>query len=89
MQYIQLDNFNGTLNIICKDDGSGEHLVFDSLEEAENTLDENCQDGVVIPLNTNITQLLQSCWSFISAAKAEYHEAIKLSEDLEEILQFK
>ena len=60
MQYIQLDNFNGNLSIVCKDDGSGEHLIFDSLKEAEDTLDENCQNGQVIPLDTNVINLIRN-----------------------------
>ena len=50
MTYIQIDNFNGSINIICKDDGSGEPLIFDSLEESVLTLEENCQDGIIVPL---------------------------------------
>ena len=47
MDYIQIDNFNGSINIICKDDGSGEPLIFETLEDAVSTLEENCQDGIV------------------------------------------
>ena len=54
MNYLQLDNFNGAINIICKDDGSGESLVFETLQNAEATLAENCQDGMVIPLTDSI-----------------------------------
>ena len=35
MEYILIDNFNGNINIICKDDGSGEPLIYDSLRKAE------------------------------------------------------
>ena len=66
MEYIQLDNFNGNLNIVCKNDGSGEHLIFDTLKEAESTLEENCQSGVIIPLDTNIINLLRNCEEFVS-----------------------
>lgn len=89
MQYIQLDNFNGNLSIICKDDGSGEHLVFDSLKEAEDTLEENCQDGVIIPLDTNIIQLLKNCEEFISMAVDEGFEDKELTAELDEVLQHK
>ena len=57
MQYIQIDNFNGSINIITKDDGSGEPLIFDSLIEAEDTLNENCQNGQIIPLEVNIIEI--------------------------------
>ncbi len=40
MNYIQLDNFNGNLSIVCKDDESGEPLIFDSLKEAEDTFSQ-------------------------------------------------
>lgn len=59
MQYVQLDNFNGNINLVCKDDGSGEVLVFDNLKEAEDTLEGNCQDGIVVPL-TDIVKLLRT-----------------------------
>ena len=54
MNYLQLDNFNGAINIICRDDDSGEPLVFESLQNAQSTLKENCQNGIVIPLIDSI-----------------------------------
>lgn len=60
MEYIQLDNFNGNLSIVCEDDESGEPLIFDDLKEAESTLKENCQDGQVIPLDINIVEKLST-----------------------------
>ena len=60
MQYIQLDNFNGNINIICKEDGSGEPLIFENLEEAQNTLAENCQNGQIIPLGVDIIELINN-----------------------------
>lgn len=89
MQYIQLDNFNGNLSIVCKDDGSGEPQIFDSLKEAEDTLEENCQDGVIIPLDTNIIQLLKNCEEFISMAVDEGFEDKELTAELDEVLQHK
>lgn len=89
MQYIQIDQFGGNLNIICKDDGSGETLIFDSLKEAEDTLDENCQDGIIVPLGTNIIQLLRNCEEFISMAVDGGFEDKELTSDLDEVLQLK
>ena len=89
MQYIQLDNFNGNLSIICKDDGSGEPQIFDSLKEAENTLEENCQDGVVIPLGTNIISLCRLMSDYMSMATDEGIEDPELTKDLDDILQLK
>ena len=89
MKYIQLDNFNGNLSIVCKDDDSGEHLIFDTLKEAEDTLDENCQNGVVIPLDTNVIQLLRNCEEFVSTAVDEGFEDKELTAELDEILQLK
>jgi hypothetical protein len=60
MQYIQIDNFNGSINIITKEDGSGEPLIFDSLIEAEDTLNENCQNGQIIPLEVNIIEVIKN-----------------------------
>ena len=94
MEYIQLENFNGNLFIVCKDDGSGEPLIFDSLKEAEDTLDENCQNGMVIPLNTNIIQILKNCEEFISTAVDEGFVDggfvdDELTAELDEVLQLK
>lgn len=89
MEYIQLDNFNGNLSIISKDDGSGEPLIFDNLKEAEVTLEENCQDGIVIPLDTNIIQLLRNCEEFVSTAVDEGFEDKELTAELDEVLQLK
>jgi hypothetical protein len=89
MQYIQLDNFNGNLNIICKDDGSGDILIFDTLKEAEDTLEENCQDSVIIPLDTNIINLCKLMSDYMSMATDEGIEDPELTKDLDEILQLK
>ena len=74
MQYIQLDNFNGDLFIVCKDDGSGETLIFDTLKEAQDTLNENCQDGVVIPLGVNIINVISELANFRSDILVEEGE---------------
>jgi hypothetical protein len=58
MEYIQIDNFNGNIFIITKDDGSGEPLIFDNLQEAQDTLEENCQNGIVVPLGVDCTYLI-------------------------------
>lgn len=76
MEYIQLDNFNGDLNIVCKDDGSGEPLVFESLKEAQDTLEDNCQDGQIIPLGVNIIELLKACKQVISDNPEDLTEAL-------------
>ena len=60
MQYIQLDNFNGNINIICKEDGSGDPLIFENLEKAQNTLTENCQNGQIIPLGIDIIEIINN-----------------------------
>lgn len=86
-QYIQLDNFNGDLTIVCKDDGSGEILIFNTLKEAEDTLDENCQNGQIIPLGVDIIQVIKDCEEFISMAVDEGFEDKELTQTLNEILQ--
>ncbi len=89
MQYIQLDNFNGNINIICKDDGSGEPLIFDSLKEAQDTLEENCQDGQIIPLGIDLIQLFKHCEEFISNTSDEGFKDKELTEELDEVLDIK
>jgi hypothetical protein len=78
MQYIQIDNFNSSINIITKDDGSGEVLIFDSLKEAEDTLEENCQDGQVVPLGMNIIETIKDLiFSMDQALNPEQYESSK------------
>jgi len=87
MEYIQIDNFNGNINIITKDDGSGETLIFDTLKEAENTLEENCQNGIIIPLDTDIINLLKNCKEYVSSAVDEGFVDDQLTKELDEVLQ--
>ena len=47
MKYVIIDNFNGDLNIICKNDDSGEVFVANSIEEANLEL-EDTQNGQII-----------------------------------------
>ena len=89
MEYIQLDNFNGNLSIVCKDDGSGELLVFNNLKEAEDTLEENCQNGNIIPLDTDIINLCKLMSDYMSTATDEGIENPELTAELDEILQLK
>ena len=86
MSYIQIDNFNGSLNIICKDDGSGEPLIFESLEEAEMSLEGNCQDGIIVPL-MNSLDLLRRMNSLFNSGKLFIEE--KSNEDSRNFLQLK
>ncbi len=59
MEYIQIDDFNGNLNIICKNDGSGDPLIFETLKEAQDTLEDNCQNGYIVPLSIDIIYLIK------------------------------
>lgn len=92
MSYIQIDNFNGSINIICNDDGSGAPLIFETLEEAEVTLAENCQDGIIVPLTDSIdllrriTNLFNSGKLFIEEETAEDRKNFsQLKKDLNEL----
>ena len=93
MNYLQIDDFNGRINIVCKDDGSGEPLIFDSLHEAESTLNENCQDGIIVPiadcinLLKRINDLLCSGSLVIEEETIEDRKNfIQLKKDLNELL---
>jgi hypothetical protein len=57
MSFILIDDFNGNLSIVCKDDDSGEPLIISNLEEAEMLLDEHCQDGMIVPLGDSVNLL--------------------------------
>lgn len=86
MNYIQIDNFYESINIVCKDDGSGEPLIFESLEEAENTLNENCQDGIIVPL-INCIDLIKRINDLFNSGKILLDE--ETSEDRENFMQIK
>lgn len=70
MNYILIDNFNNNINIICKDDGSGEPLIIESLDKAKEQLAEQCQNGIIVPL-TDIVSILERCSTFIFTVKYE------------------
>lgn len=50
MEYIVIDNFNDVLNILSKDDGSGEPIIFGNAKEAQEYCDSEAQNGIVVPL---------------------------------------
>lgn len=89
MQYILIDNFNGNINIVLKDDGSGETLIFDNLKDAEEACDEYCQNGQVIPLGVDIIKVFEDCEEFISMAVDEGFVDDELTKTLDEILDLK
>lgn len=72
MNYILIDDFNGSINILCKDDGSGEPEVFDSLPEAKKALPE-CQSGIIVPLGDAIS-MLEEAHRAIGMARFELEE---------------
>ena len=67
MRYIIIDDFNDTINIVCKDDDSGEPLIFDSYSETNDQIDEVAQNGMIISLDEPVYTLKQVldilvCW---------------------------
>lgn len=86
MNYLQLDNFNGTLNIIYKNDGSGEPLIFKTLTDAEDTLEENCQSGIIVPLKDSI-ELFKKIDNLFSSGKFFIEE--ETTEDRKNFSQLK
>ena len=86
MEYILLDNFNGNINVICKDDGSGEPLIYKSLDEAKESLDFYCQNGQIVPLDIDIIQMLRNCEEFISIASNEGFVDDELTTELDDVL---
>lgn len=57
MQYIIIDNFNGNINILPKDE-SGEPAIFTSAKEAQEYCAEEAQNGVVIPLGIDVMEVI-------------------------------
>jgi len=75
MEYILIDNFNGTINIVCKDDGSGEPLILTSLKEAMEQKEEQCQNGIIVPLADTVSVLIQ-CSGFVDAMRFQEGEEV-------------
>lgn len=88
MKYIQIDNFNGNINIICKDDGSGEPLIFESLKEAETTLEENCQNGQIVPLGVDLIYLVKELNDSNKDGLSKGHIGDLIANVLDEDLEF-
>ena len=58
MEYIIINNFNGNINIVYKEDGSDEPWIFDTIIEAEYEL-KNYQNGQIIPLGVNLIAIMK------------------------------
>jgi hypothetical protein len=86
MDYILIDDFNGSINIICKDDGSGEPLIFENFHDAETALDENCQNGIIVPMADSIG-LLKRINSLFDSDKLLIEE--ETAEDKKNFIQLK
>lgn len=63
MNYILIDRFNGEINLLLKEDGSGKPEEFNTLEAAEEAL-VNCHNGIIVPL-INIIPFLRDLKSYI------------------------
>lgn len=73
MEFILIDNFNGNINIVSNDDGSGEPMTFSSYKEAEEQKDELCQNGIIVPLGDTMG-LIAEAFNCIGMAKFELGE---------------
>jgi hypothetical protein len=86
MNYILVDNLNGNINIICKNDDSGEPLLLESIENAIDFLEENCQDGIIVPLADSF-ELLRRINGLFNSGKLYLEE--ETEEDSMNFLQLK
>lgn len=83
MRYILIDDFNDNINIIRKDDGSGETLIFDSFEAANEQLEEQCQNGIVVPIGSDrLFTKAEILDVLISFAQSMYPEDFNSSKEL-------
>lgn len=62
MKYIQLENFFHSIHIVTENDDSGDPAIFSSLKDAQETLSENCQNGVVVPLGVDMIYLVRELY---------------------------
>lgn len=88
MAYIQIDDFNNTLNIVCTDDGSGKPLIFETLKEAQDTLEENCQGGQIIPLGIDMIYLIKELVNAVDDKTKIVHIGDLVANVLDEDSQF-
>jgi hypothetical protein len=84
MNYILLDNFNDTINIVCMDDDSGEPLIFDA-HPTQEQIDELCQNGIVVPLDTPVYTQEQVINILVSWQQTLSPEAFETSKGLDTI----
>ena len=75
MKYIQIDTLDNSICIVSEKGKNGKPLVFDTLEEAKNSLAENCKKGIVVPLG-NFIKTLEDCSHFIGIIKLEEGEGV-------------
>ena len=87
MKYLLLDNFNGNVNIIL--DEIGDTLVFDNIESAQGALEEECQNGTVIPLDVDVITLLNDCRNLLYNLETSPARIINIVNKLDNILGHK
>lgn len=77
MRYIIISDFNDTINICTNEEG--ETLIFETLEEAQVEAND-CQNGIVVPLSTNLfseEQMLDALVSMDIGLNPENYEESK------------
>lgn len=73
MRYIVIDDWeNLSSPQICVND-EGETLIFDKIEDAEAEA-YGCQEGIVVPLSTELMNIIQKAYDLIGMAKYELGE---------------
>jgi len=88
MEYILLDNFNGNINVVSNEDGSGELMIIDNLKEAEEKLTDYCQDGQIIPLSIDMIYLIKELVNAVDDKTKIVHIGDLVANVLDEDLQF-
>lgn len=88
MEYILLDNFNGNINVVSNEDGSGELMIIDNLKEAEENLTDYCQDGQIIPLGIDMIYLIKELVNAVDDKTKIVHIGDLVANVLDEDLQF-
>lgn len=64
MNYIQIDVSRGHITIVSREDAPEKPLIFRTLKEAESTLSQNCEKGIIVPLGNTI-EVLKKCSAFV------------------------
>lgn len=76
MEYVIIENFNDSISLIA--DVNGDVMTYTNLEEAKADA-KLCQNGIVLPLEPKLMDIIQEASDFVGVALFELDELEKES----------